>query len=179
MRAFFCIPLLVSSCYAAAQECTTDPSCSLDCSARGTCCKGGEVNFQKEDGAYSHPIYEDGTDYQLHEEKQRDGNWCMCDEAYTGVNCEHSVKWCNGNKDPCYHGGACLAGSAVQYSNGERVHTCDCVNATERGVQYIGLHCEVAAPITPSGEVIAKDASKCDEEDSNFCVNGGKCKSNP
>jgi hypothetical protein len=152
------------------QSCGFD-DCTLECNQKGTCCFG---NAEFQSAAYgAHPTYADGTPFALHQKIIDDGMHCLCENAWTGLNCDHSVEFCDAGKNPCYHNGTCV--SATIQSSFESIHVCDCREAKQNGIVYVGLHCEQPTPQHhPAGQDAVIGAEMCDE--GNFCLNGGKCK---
>jgi hypothetical protein len=142
-------------------------NCTLDCnSGRGTCCFGS-ADFSNQ------PTYSDGTPYEIHAITSSEGMYCQCLDGWTGYNCDNSVQFCDNTKNPCFNGGECVYGFESQ-SN----YVCDCHNAIDdKGIQYVGIHCEQSAPQDDSDSDDAlKLAVFCNSDHTEFCINNGTCR---
>lgn len=131
--------------------------CSLPCQNGGTCVSG-EATFQA-------PTNSDGTAFDFLETKSVNGNHCACPTGWTGVLCSVPFDTCDNTNHPCYNGGVCRRGVLDDYGN-EQFY-CDCGNAVgSDGTKYVGQYCE--HPVK----------TYCGDDQSQFCLNGGKCNTN-
>jgi hypothetical protein len=135
-------------------EAGQEPSvCLLGCRNGGKCKIGAPSwqHYYRGKGGWTNPLD------LLH---------CQCPEGYTGLLCEIKGTPC-GNSH-CHNGGTC-----IQTSNpdGSSNFFCDCTTAkSSDGVaKYAGQYCEV--------EATSFCSNATDENGSQFCVNGGTCKS--
>mmetsp|Transcript_9023 Transcript_9023/g.26947 ORF Transcript_9023/g.26947 Transcript_9023/m.26947 type:complete len:1468 (-) Transcript_9023:215-4618(-) len=149
-------------------------SCNLNCAHNGVCNKGDAVypqNIMPSNGA---PIpFLQRTSNSL-------GEFCLCQEGWTGYDCEHRYRYCWDQPNTvgvwddgfaCFHGGICK----VIHGQGPMTYNCDCAAAswpdgTRRGL-FAGTQCEYSAT-----SICWKDGMFGAERDRiGFCVNGGTC----
>ena len=163
---FHTLCLLVAVAFHAfAQDCGSD-DCDLPCNERGRCCFGNleiSKNFTNLDG----------TPFATHEQTDIQGMYCDCDDGWTGVDCKHSFIFCDIDRNACLNGGICAEGT--EDATNEIVHLCDCRNSSDSsGTKYVGLYCEQAVPKMSQDD--PNDGTiVCNEDGSQFCLNGGEC----
>eukprot|EP00980_Cylindrotheca_fusiformis_P006245 scaffold1336_cov158-Cylindrotheca_fusiformis.AAC.7 len=130
----------------AAAAAGNDETCTLKC-PNDAPCQFGVADFS------DHVLNQDHT--------HQDGMHCSCPYGWTGVLCDHKYESCD-QSHKCYHGGECIPGMADKFGNDQLF--CDCSQAVASdGTRYVGKYCE-----TPFEQT-------CNEEGTEFCVNGGDC----
>ena len=146
-----------------------DENCTLTCNDRGNCTLGNDL-VNDTFVMNGQPLDENGYPVETHNKTH-----CECERGFTGVNCNVSAQFCDGNEHFCYHGGICVKG--VVESTAETVHVCDCRLAKdENGTSYLGTYCQLPSPVDhPEGDNAVPLSDKCDEFGERFCINGGTC----
>jgi len=152
---------------------STNAWCDLDCQ-NDTPCVPGAANFD------DHPTNVDGTEFDFLRDKEIGNMHCSCPHGLTGVLCDVPYEGCDGSVDhACYNGGRCIPGLEDEYGNEQLF--CDCSTAfDDGGNQYVGKFCEIRQDAAYDGNGDASDGvggEYCDEELTQFCVNGGRCNS--
>ena len=121
------------------------PSCDLTCQNGGTCMVG-VISWEE--------LF--GEDYFSQ-------TYCMCEDGYHGIYCEHAPAQC-GDDLVCLNGGSCV----TMFDRGVETHYCDCTSAGNSKRGYAGESCEFPAS--------TMCADGLDQNGRHFCVNGGICK---
>jgi hypothetical protein len=131
------------------------PDCTLDCGDKGTCRHGIKEISGLGDAAHADYLSITHEDFQH----------CVCEEGYTGFNCDYSLHVCEETEDLfCLHGAKCELDS-------DGLSVCDCQMATGSSTErFYGQHCEFL--ITSVCSVSARDPISTKK----FCVNDGECK---
>ena len=162
MRCLFLIAACVAHIAAGQQD------CDLDCNGRGTC-TNKTATFPDQ------PIEdEDGIPLDFLKDKEIGGKSCVCNDGWTGLNCDTKVALCEGSIHACYHGGVCVDGMVE--GTDEVVQLCDCRNAKQDGIRYIGFYCHKPSPVEhPGGDDVVPNSIVCDPVTMQFCINGGTC----
>jgi hypothetical protein len=175
MRILFLLLLSLTTLVSAqVQNCTAGNGndVPLTCNNRGYCVEA-PADFTDQ------PLDAEGKPLPPHETDNIGGRSCVCETGFTGVNCETTTQFCDGNVHSCLNGGTCVAGT-IQ-STGAIVHVCNCVHATDglTGTHYVGLHCETKAPTKKDPDDVAPNpvegAAVCDGEGKLYCVHEGTC----
>ena len=133
--------------------------CPLVC-MNGSICMEGD---QSTEGHGMDPTT--GGPLEFHEETNRNGWFCNCQQGWTGLQCELGFESCNDGQHVCYHGGKCIPGLEDEYGN-EQLY-CDCDDAIDPDQptkRFTGKYCEEVIP----------NISECDER-TETCKNGGVC----
>jgi hypothetical protein len=119
------------------------------------------------------PTNPDGTLFDVHAQTSVNGMYCKCDDGWTGVECGASFYFCDNDANACYNNGVCTKGTI---ETGGTVYLCDCRSAKDdAGIRYVGLFCEQAVPQVDAPEMYPDDSVVCNEDGSEFCLNGGEC----
>ena len=137
-----------------------ETGCTLSCSGRGRCRDGIK---DIDDQVYGYAEHLSKATALASEQFEH----CVCDDGWTGLNCEHEAKLCPVGDYHCFHGGDC---------DGDD-QKCDCSTAqsTELNTStFAGDHCEHPATDICSEQV---DVVKYNPAKGlSFCVNSGTCK---
>ena len=141
------------------EETKSSPAkCDLDCNGRGTCVPG--LKSLSYLGSTAHAEHLNATN-------TNDLEHCVCQNGFTGLQCEHDVERC-GEED----GHFCLHGSKCTKTPGGGSF-CDCTTATSQlAAAFAGLHCE-----HPATSMCIDSESQASIY-SSFCVNDGVCNPN-
>lgn len=146
----------VVSTYDKPADPVTEATCTLDCNGRGKC-KDGIKDMQADDVGYAtHLSNSSALSSQNYEH-------CVCEDGWTGLQCEHKAEECANGNFTCFHGSRCYTVKGKQQ--------CDCstANDTALGTIFGGAQCQ-----HPATEICTVNPTS--GSGLSFCVNQGTCK---